>query len=179
MTMSDPYIRNISKSVTILGIDPGYGRCGFAVIEGWGAQWRALTHGVITTEAGVDFPQRLGEISADLEHIIATYKPDVLVLEELFFSKSTTTALKVAEVRGVITYLAQKHHLLFAEAKPNEVKIALTGYGNADKHQMQEMVRRVFQLEQIPKPDDAADALAIAWTVSTRLTRQGDILQIQ
>lgn len=152
------------KTVRILGIDPGYERCGFAVVEGG----TALAHGVITTSKG-DIADRLREIAEDLRAIIKKHKPDALVIEDLFFSKSVTTAMKVAMVRGVVMLLAAEAGLKILEVKPNEVKMALTGYGRADKKQMQEMVKVIFKLKTIPKPDDAADALAIAWCGSNRV----------
>ncbi|RMD50631.1 crossover junction endodeoxyribonuclease RuvC [Candidatus Parcubacteria bacterium] len=150
----------------ILGIDPGYGRCGFAVIAKAGSQLNCLTHGVITTHAGLSHARRLLEISQDLQEIIKTFNPYKIAVEELFFAKATTTVLKVAEARGVIIATAAKSGLEVLEIKPNEVKIALTGYGNADKGQVQRMIKTVFNLSKIPRPDDAADALAIAWTAA-------------
>lgn len=156
----------------ILGIDPGYGRCGFGVIEQNGrADWNCVTNGVITTAAEQIHAKRLAEIEQDIRAIITAHTPDVLVIEELFFAKSTTTALKVAEVRGVIIAAACNAGLEVVEVKPNEVKMAMTGYGKADKRQVQEMVKTVFHLPSIPKPDDAADALAIAWCGTARLPR--------
>lgn len=150
----------------ILGIDPGYERCGFGVIE----SGKALAYGVITTPKG-DIADRLREIADDLRAIMRQHKPDALVIEDLFFAKSVTTAMKVAQVRGVVMLLAAEAGMQILEVKPNEVKMALTGYGRADKKQMQEMVKVVFKLKTIPKPDDAADALAIAWCGTTMLHR--------
>lgn len=147
----------------ILGIDPGYGRLGYAVIDVVRGKPKAVTYGVITTEKGIGMPERLLEIAADVRGVIGKYKPERLVIEELFFAKSTTTALKVAEVRGVIFLLGAEAGLEVVEVKPNAVKLALTGYGKADKRQMQDMVKVVFDLKKAPKIDDAADALAIAW----------------
>ena len=106
------------------------------------------------------------EIATDVESLSDLHKPDVVAIEELFFAQNTTTGLKVAEARGVITFLAQKHGLEIIDVKPTEVKLAITGYGKADKAQVQEMVKTVFKLKAIPKPDDAADALAVAWTAA-------------
>ncbi len=153
----------------VLGIDPGFGRCGFGVIELQGRDWKCVHHGVITSDAGLDFEIRLLEIGRDVQELIETFKPQALALEELFFAKSTTTALQVAEVRGMIQYLAAKAGVEVIGVKPNEVKVAVTGYGKADKHQVQEMVKTVFGLKEVPKPDDAADALAIAWTGAQKL----------
>ncbi len=148
----------------ILGIDPGFGRCGFAVIRRNGGEVRCITHGVIETHSGGEFSERLVEIGDDLLSLLKKYEPSRLVMEQLFFAKSTTTALQVAEVRGLITYLCAKQGILVEAVLPNEVKLALTGYGRADKKQMQEMIKMTFKLEAVPKPDDAADALAIAYT---------------
>lgn len=153
----------------VLGIDPGYGRCGFGVIEIQGRDWRCVHHGVMTSDAGLDFEIRLLEIGRDVQELIDTFQPQALALEELFFAKSTTTALQVAEVRGMIQYLAAKAGIQVIGVKPNEVKVAVTGYGKADKHQVQGMVKTVFDLQAIPKPDDAADALAVAYTGAQKL----------
>ncbi|MBU0614134.1 crossover junction endodeoxyribonuclease RuvC [Patescibacteria group bacterium] len=158
--------------VRILGIDPGYGRCGFGVIEENNRDWVSVLHGVITTSPNFSHADRLCEIASDLRSIIQSSKPSVLALEELFFAKSTTTALKVAEVRGVILLLAKEACLEIVEVKPNEVKMAMTGYGKADKNQVQEMVKTIFGFKEIPRPDDAADALAIAWTGSQKIKRK-------
>lgn len=153
----------------VLGIDPGYGRCGFGVIELQGRDWKCLNHGVITSDAGLDFETRLLEIGRDVQELLDTFKPQALALEELFFAKSTTTALQVAEVRGVIQFLAAQRGVRVIGVKPNEVKVAITGYGKADKRQVQEMVKVIYKLSEIPKPDDAADALAIAYTGAQKL----------
>lgn len=152
-----------SLAMRILGIDPGYGRLGYAIIDVVRGRPKAVTYGVITTPKGVSMPERLLEIAADVRGVIGKYKPERLVIEELFFAKSATTALKVAEVRGVIFLLGAEAGIEVVEVKPNAVKLALTGYGKADKRQMQDMVKVVFDLKKAPKIDDAADALAIAW----------------
>jgi crossover junction endodeoxyribonuclease RuvC len=157
----------MNKPKIILGIDPGYGRCGFGVIVEVKGEYRIVNHGVITTEKG-EFPSRLLEVANDVEELIKAHKPTILGIEELFFAKNTTTALRVAEVRGAIMMLAQKHGLAIVEVKPNEVKMAMTGYGKADKKQIQDMVKTVFKLKAVPKPDDAADALAVAWTAAAK-----------
>lgn len=153
----------------VLGIDPGYGRCGFGVIEEGEKDWLCVTHGVITTSAHEALPARLQEFARDLRQVIEEYRPSIMVIEELFFAKSTTTALKVSQARGVACLVAQELGLDIIEVKPNEVKLAMTGYGRADKRQMQEMVKTVFDLSEVPKPDDAADALAVAWCGAIKL----------
>ncbi|MFA5947338.1 MAG: crossover junction endodeoxyribonuclease RuvC [Patescibacteria group bacterium] len=147
----------------ILGFDPGYGRLGFGVIDVARGKASAVAFGVITTKAGEKHQERLLEIHNDAESLVKAHKPDLIAIEELFFAKNVTTGLKVAEVRGILLMLAAKYKVGVREIKPVEVKMALTGYGKADKRQMQDMVKAVFGLSKIPRPDDAADALAIAW----------------
>ncbi len=148
----------------ILGIDPGYARLGFGVIDrNECGELIYGTCGVITTSPGAAMPDRLLEIANDLQSLIAKHKPELIVLEELFFGQNTTTGLKVAEVRGVIQLLAAEAHVASVEVKPVEVKLAVTGDGHADKAQMQKMITLLLKLDHKPSPDDAADALAIAW----------------
>jgi crossover junction endodeoxyribonuclease RuvC len=154
----------------VIGIDPGYGRCGFSIIEEVDRSWKCVTHGVFTTSKEQKHADRLVEIADDFQSIVDTHHPGTMVIEEIFFSKSTTTAMKVAEVRGMLIMLARRAGLEVIQVKPNEVKLALTGYGRADKKQVQEMVKTVFELDVIPKPDDAADALAVAWTGANRIS---------
>jgi crossover junction endodeoxyribonuclease RuvC len=148
----------------ILGIDPGYGRLGFGVLDrDERGELVYATCGVITTPAEASMPDRLLEIANDLQTLIAKHKPDLIVLEELFFGQNKTTGLKVAEVRGVIQLLAAEANVPSIEVKPVEVKMAVTGDGHADKAQMQKMITLLLKLDQKPSPDDAADALAVAW----------------
>lgn len=153
----------------VIGIDPGYDRCGFGVIQGSGMDWKCLAHGVINTSKENELSIRLAEIAEDFEILLERFSPDLVVIEELFFAQSTTTALKVAEARGVIRMLAARRGITVSEVKPNEVKLGLTGYGKADKAQMQEMVKVTLELSKIPKPDDAADALAVAIVGASRM----------
>jgi len=148
----------------ILGIDPGYGRLGYAVIDVVRGKAVPVSFGIVTTAAKGKTSERLLEIAADIRGILHKYQPEKMAIEEVFFAKSVTTALKVAEVRGVMFFLAAESGIPVVEVKPNAVKLAMTGYGKADKKQMMQMVKVVFGLEKTPKIDDAADALAIAWT---------------
>jgi len=150
----------------ILGIDPGTGICGFGVIEVSKASAKALDFGVISTPPHTPLPKRLADIYDSLHQIIQQNQPDIVSIEKLFFSKNITTGISVAEARGVCLLVAQQHNLPIFEYTPNEVKKTLTGYGSASKTQMQEMVRLHLKLPTIPKPDDAADALATAITHS-------------
>lgn len=159
---------NKNKKI-VLGFDPGYERCGFGVILVDGGNVKSLGHGVVKTKAGVDFCFRLREVAEDVESILDKFKPDEVVIEDLFFAQSKNNALKVAEVRGVLRLLATKRGILVKEVKPTEVKLALTGDGRADKKQVQEMVKRIFGFVAVPKPDDAADALAVAYAGSSKM----------
>ena len=147
----------------ILGIDPGTGICGFGVIEiAPGKQAKMLDAGVISTPARTPLPDRLLDIYESLNEIIEEWKPDAIAIEKLFFTKNITTGISVAEARGVVLLCARQAELPIYEYTPNEIKSAMTGYGSAGKKQMQEMVRVHLKLNEIPKPDDAADALAVA-----------------
>ncbi len=142
----------------ILGIDPGTGICGFGVIEGR----KLIDCGVITTPAHTPLAERLEDIYNSLHEIIKTDEPNVMAIEKLFFKQNITTGISVAEARGVCLLVAKQCHLPIYEYSPNQIKKAITGYGQAHKPQMQEMVRLHLGLEAVPKPDDAADALAAA-----------------
>ena len=148
----------------ILGIDPGYARLGWGVIAARGSQIRLVDYGTIETPKDEELPQRLAIISQALENILARHNPTEIAIEELFFAKNVKTALQVAHARGVIFLRAVHHCGHIFQYKPNQVKQATTGVGNADKKQMQEMVKRILNLREVPKPDDSADALAIAIT---------------
>lgn len=152
----------------ILGIDPGIGICGFGLIE----SERALDYGVVTTPINSPLPGRLKELYESLCEVFKETRPDVVSVEKLFFSKNITTGIAVAEARGIVLLVAEQNKLPVYEYTPNEIKKSLTGYGNASKKQMQEMVRLHLSLEAIPKPDDAADALAAAITHSLMMRRQ-------
>lgn len=151
----------------ILGIDPGTGILGFGVIES-GRQPRLVDAGVIRTKAHQPEPERLVIIYEGLQEIVKTTKPAAVSVEKLFFSRNVTTAMTVAQARGIVLLVAQQHNLPIAEYTPQQIKMALTGYGKADKKQMQEMVRILLRLKDVPKPDDCADALAAALTHSAQ-----------
>ena len=146
----------------ILGIDPGTGICGFGVIDVIRNKPQLVDAGVISTPPHTPLPDRLEDIYDSLSEIIADTKPDVVSIEKLFFMQNITTGISVAEARGVCILVAKQHKLPIFEYSPNEIKKTMTGYGHADKKQMQEMVRMTLKLDQAPKPDDAADALAAA-----------------
>ena len=146
----------------ILGIDPGYGIIGFGLVQADRNQYSLLRCGAITTPAGMDFSARLEIIYEDMRQLLEVAKPDVVAIEELFFGQNVTTGIGVAQSRGVILLAIRQAGLEVHSYKPAQVKQAVVGYGNATKHQVQDMTRRLLHLEKMPKPDDAADAIALA-----------------
>lgn len=146
----------------ILGIDPGYGIIGFGLVDANRNQFQLLRCGAITTPAGMDFSARLEIIYEDMRQLLEVAKPDVVAIEELFFGQNVTTGIGVAQSRGVILLAIRQAGLDVAQYKPMQVKQAVVGYGNATKHQVMDMTKRILGLSQMPKPDDAADAVAIA-----------------
>ena len=146
----------------IVGIDPGYGITGIGVIDTNRGQSQLIKCGTITTPAGMDFPARLQIIYNDTVTLLEQVKPDAVAIEELFFGQNVTTGIGVAQSRGVILLAVQQANVPVFSYKPMQVKQAVVGYGNATKHQVQEMTKRLLHLEKLPKPDDAADAIAIA-----------------
>ena len=148
----------------IIGIDPGTGILGFGVVEVVSGSSKLVTAGVIRTPAHTPLDERLEEIFDGLTEIIAETNPTVMSIEKLFFARNVTTAMSVSHARGVAMLAGRKARLEIAEYTPMQIKQSLTGYGKADKKQMQEMVRLHLKLKEIPKPDDAADALAAAIT---------------
>jgi crossover junction endodeoxyribonuclease RuvC len=160
------------KAERILGIDPGFGRMGYGIVEQNGSDWRCLEYGCIETDAKTTFLHRLAEIHAELEKIINEFKPTRMAVEELFFFKNVTTAMQVAQARGVILLTAIENGLPVDEFTPLEVKQAMTGYGRAEKGQMQRMVQAILGMKDAIKSDDAADALAIALCAGQMLWTQ-------
>ena len=146
----------------ILGIDPGYGITGVGLIEAQRGNLQLLRCGAITTPAGMDFSARLEIIYEDMRKLLQVSKPDAVAIEELFFGHNVTTAIGVAQSRGVILLAIRQAGLPVFQYKPMQVKQAVVGYGNVTKHQVQDMTKRLLHLDALPKPDDAADAIAIA-----------------
>ena len=146
----------------ILGIDPGYGIIGFGLVEGNRNQFRLLNCGAITTPANTDFAWRLEVIYNDMTELLRVSRPDAVAIEELFFGQNVTTGINVAQSRGVILLAIRQAGIPYYEYKPMQVKQAVVGYGNASKRQVQDMTKRLLHLSAMPKPDDAADAIAIA-----------------
>ncbi len=146
----------------ILGIDPGYAIVGFGLLSTEKRDPELVACGTINTPADLPLPDRLVQIADDLEELIALYHPEAMAIERLYFGKNVTTGIGVAQARGVILMTAKRCGLAIHEYDPSQVKLAVVGYGNADKRQMMDMTKRLLHLEKTPKPDDAADAVAIA-----------------
>lgn len=155
----------------VLGIDPGTAATGYGVVERDGAKLRALDYGCLETLPTQELPARLLEIHRAVTELILTHKPVQLGVERLFFNKNVQTAFAVGQARGVVLLAAAEHGLPVFEYGPHEVKLAVTGYGRADKRQVQRMVQAVLGMSVLPRPDDAADALAVAICVAH--ARQG------
>ena len=148
--------------MVVLGIDPGYAIVGWGVIEYSHSRFKVLGYGAITTEAQTPFPERLQIIYNDMCYLFTKYKPEVMSMEKLFYNSNQKTVIDVAQARGVITLAAQMNNKDIFEYTPLQVKQSVVGYGKAEKKQVMDMTRRILKLEQIPKPDDAADALALS-----------------
>lgn len=146
----------------IMGIDPGTATTGYGLVQGQGTRGRLVDYGTIRTPAGMSMPERLVSIHREMHSLLENYKPDVVAIEELFFHHNAKTAISVAQSRGVLVMTAARLGLSVAEYTPLQVKQAVVGYGNASKRQVQLMVQALLALKEIPRPDDAADALAIA-----------------
>ena len=146
----------------ILGIDPGYAIEGYSIIDYVGNRFSLKTSGAITTKAGTSLPLRLEKIYRDLDDIIKQYEPDVMSIEELFFNNNAKTAIDVAQARGTTIVVARMNELPIFEYTPLQIKQAVTGYGRADKIQVQRMVKMILKVDKLPKLDDITDSMAIA-----------------
>lgn len=148
--------------MVILGIDPGYATVGYGVVRYEKSRFTHMRHGAITTPAGVPLALRLKEIHEDMLTLLDSFHPDAVAVEELFFNTNITTGIAVAHGRGVAILAGEEKQIPMFEYTPLQVKQCITGYGRAEKKQMMEMVRRLLNLDAVPRPDDAADALALA-----------------
>ena len=146
----------------ILGIDPGFARTGYGVVEEKNKNLRMLDYGCLSTPAGLIFEKRLKKIHEGLNDLIKKFKPDVCAVEKIFFCKNAKTAIDVGQARGVVILTAAEKNLKILEFTPLQVKQFITGYGKAEKQQVQKMIKILLGLKEIPQPDDAADALALA-----------------
>ena len=163
----------------ILGIDPGIATIGFGLVEAERGQARMVTYGAVTTPAGLPLSRRLYQIDRDMEELIGKLRPDVMAIEELFFNTNLTTGIAVAHGRGVILCAAERCGVPLYEYTPGQVKLAVTGYGKAEKRQVMDMTKRLLHLKAVPRPDDAADALALALcharSFTSRLPQNGNV----
>ena len=150
------------SKIRILGVDPGYAIVGFGILDYDGLRFTPVEYGAVLTEAHTPFPERLKAIHTDIEFIFGKYSPDCMAVEKLFFTTNQKTAIDVAQARGVTVLSAADRGIPVFEYTPLQVKSAVVGYGKAEKQQVMEMTRQLLGLAQIPKPDDAADALAVA-----------------
>lgn len=150
----------------ILGLDPGLAILGFGIIDEEGNKLKLVDYGIINSEPDITFPERLKLLYDDLDFLINRYKPDIVAVEELFYNRNATTAIKVAQARGIQVLCCQQHDLPLYEFTPLQVKQTITGYGRADKKQVQLMVKSLLNMDHMPQPDDAADAIAIAICLS-------------
>ena len=150
----------------ILGLDPGLAILGFGIIDEEGNKLKLVDYGIINSEPDITFPERLKLLYDDLDFLINRYKPDIVAVEELFYNRNATTAIKVAQARGIQVLCCQQHDLPLYEFTPLQVKQTITGYGRADKKQVQLMVNNLLNMDHMPQPDDAADAIAIAICLS-------------
>ena len=146
----------------ILGIDPGTATTGYGIIEQEKSQFQLVDFGVISTKAKLSDAKRLQILAEDLSALIKKYRPDAVGVEKLFFTTNQKTVMTVSQARGVVLYICQKNGLPIFEFTPLQVKNFICGYGKAEKRQVQYMVQKTFKLKSVPKPDDAADALAVA-----------------
>ena len=152
----------------VLGIDPGTAALGYGIVERTGSRLREVDHGCLVTSPDLGLPERLLAIHSLVDELLGLHQPHLLGIERLFFSRNVQTAFAVGQARGVVLLAAAQHGVPVREATPNEVKSAITGYGAADKDQVQRMVQLVLGMSELPRPDDAADALAIAtWVANT------------
>ncbi len=163
------FYQNLTEMI-ILGIDPGFARTGFGVIEEKNKNLRVLDYGCISTSAGLIFEKRLKKIREGIADLIKKYHPEICAVEKLFFCKNAKTAIDVGQARGVVVLTAAEKKLEIREFTPLQVKQFITGYGKAEKQQIQKMVKILLDLKEIPKPDDAADALALAIVGSNKQT---------
>jgi crossover junction endodeoxyribonuclease RuvC len=158
--------------VIVLGIDPGTARLGYGIVERQGSQLTMLEYGCVETTNDRPLEQRLLLIYEALTDLIETHRPEAMGVERLFFNKNVQTAMAVGQARGVVLLVGAQHGLPVFEYGPHEVKLAVTGYGRAPKDQVQRMVQLVLSMSQVPKPDDAADALAVAVCTAHAITPQ-------
>lgn len=168
MKYSTSEYMQVRKNETILGIDPGFGRIGFALLKEQGQDFNLEEYGCLETPANSSQFDRFHLIYKKVNNLIKKYKPNIVAMEEIFFGRNVTTAFQVGKAHGVVQLASTQNNIPVVYYTPAHIKISVTGYGSADKTQVQKMVKSILHLKEIPKPDDAADALAIALTHSFR-----------
>jgi crossover junction endodeoxyribonuclease RuvC len=161
--------------VIILGVDPGTAALGYGIVDRNGGRLRAIDYGCLVTSPDMALPERLLAIHSLLDELIQLHEPAVVAVERLFFSRNAQTAIAVGQARGVILLAAAQHGRPVREATPNEVKVAVAGHGAADKAQVQRMVQLVLGMAELPTPDDAADALAVAICIANQVGQAGRV----
>lgn len=166
-TYDDPSISCIQTRMVVLGLDPGIDRLGYGVLRVDGRRTQWVAHGVLSTLRSDDLAMRLRDLYNALRELLATHVPDRVCVERLYFSTNVKTAMTVGHARGVVLLTCALAQCAVVEVSPQDVKQAVTGYGAAEKRQVQRMVQTLLHLSELPTPDDAADALAIAWTGAT------------
>ncbi len=161
----------------VLGIDPGLSRCGYGAVGGRGAAMTAVAYGVITTDPSLPLPQRLAELAEELDRLVVEFHPSAMAVERVLFQTNARTAISVGQASGLALVAAAREGIPVAQYSPNEVKLAVAGHGGADKEQVQQMVTRILKLGAVPRPPDAADALALAlchqWSAPMRERTEG------
>ena len=162
--MNAYFYRKRGGCVIVLGIDPGYALMGWGVVEAEGSRMKLINYGCIETKAGVPMQNRLRTLQLGVRDLLNIYRPDDVAFEELFFARNVTTALMVGAARGAAIIAAAEYTENLYEYTPMQIKQAITGYGKADKKQIQQMVKLLLKMDEIPRPDDAADAIACAIT---------------
>ena len=153
---------SVDKKMKVLGIDPGSETLGWGVVEGEGLKYKLVDFGTVKSSPKEDFSKRLLKIGNGVGEVIEKFQPDVISVEEAFYATNVKVALKLGQVRGVVMYIGEKSGLEVSEYSPRLIKQTVVGYGNAEKHQVQEMVKVLLRMKDLPQPHDAADALAIA-----------------
>lgn len=155
--------------MVILGIDPGTAILGFGVLDNSSGKLKVIDYGCITTSKDLEMAQRLDILGKEIDNLIERFSPDVMAIEELFYFKNKKTVISVGQARGVAVFIGKKNNLDIREYTPLQVKQSVTGYGRADKKQIQMMVKNILKLKETPKPDDVADALAVAICCSSSI----------
>ncbi|MFH1979364.1 MAG: crossover junction endodeoxyribonuclease RuvC [Patescibacteria group bacterium] len=168
MMMYKQYTQTLPTKSVILGIDPGYGRLGYAIFEKTETSEKLLDYSCVENPIHIEYSEKILNIAKEIEKVIKKHKPNTLAIEKLYFTKNQKTALQVSEIRGIILYLAIKNKLKITEYTPLEVKLSVCGYGKATKPQVEKMVKMLLKLKETPKYDDTTDAIALCLTCVAR-----------